>query len=347
MKLAEIGFDPFFSEAFERLSLPGLVPGRVFTDTRETYTVLTGEGELQAEPSGRLRFDGELPVAGDWVAVRAFPADRLGIVEALLPRRSRLSRRAAGERTEEQLLGANVDVVFAAVALGQDGSLRRLERLLALARAGRCEGVALLTKADLASDLAADLRAFEAVAAGAPVVPVSARSGAGIAELKALLPPGRTGALVGASGAGKSTLVNLLAGEELLATREVREQDGRGRHATTARRLVPLPWGALLLDTPGLREVGVWEEGDGGFDDVDLLAAGCRFADCRHEEEPGCAVRAGVEEGRLDAARLEAWRKLRREERWLTRRLETSPARVERERWKSIHKMAKKGKPPA
>jgi ribosome biogenesis GTPase len=344
VNLADIGFDPFFSEAFERVSAPGLVPGRVFTDAREVYSVRTAGGDLEAEPSGRLRFEGDLPVAGDWVAVRAFPADRFGVLEAVLPRKSWLSRRAAGKRTEEQLLGANVDLVLATVALGEDGNLRRLERLLALGRAGRATPVALLTKSDLVTDLPADLAAARQVTAGAAVLAVSSRTGAGIPDVRSLLVPGLTAALIGASGAGKSTLVNSLAGEELLATREVREGDGRGRHATTARRLVPLSWGALLLDTPGLREVGLWDVEDGDFDDVDLLGQACRFSDCGHGEEPGCAVRYAVEGGRLDAGRLEAWRKLGREERWLARRLESTPARAEKERWKPIHLQIRKGK---
>lgn len=345
MDLTGIGFVPFFSEAFDLLALPGVVPGRVLSDSREVYTVATSEGEFHAEPSGRLRCEDELPVAGDWVAVRPSADQRFGIVEAVLPRRTRISRRAPGPRTEEQPLGANIDLVLAAVALVEDGSLRRLERLLALGRAGGAEPCALLTKADLASDLPAAVAAARAVAGNASVLAVSVRTGYGLDDLRSLLRPGVTAALVGASGAGKSTLVNALAGTEL-ATREVREADGRGRHTTSIRRLVPLCSGALLLDTPGLREIGLWDEGtEETFDDVGAFAPRCRFRDCGHGGEPGCAVREAVDTGALEADRLEAWRKLDREEAWLTRRLESTPARVEKERWRTIHRQIRKGKP--
>jgi ribosome biogenesis GTPase len=346
MSLRDIGFDPFFSGAFDRLGIPELVPGRVFSDTHEVYTVRTEGGDLQAEPSGRLRSHEELPVAGDWVAVR--PSGKgSGTIEAVLPRRTWISRRSPGKRTEEQLMGANVDVVLAVVALLEDGSLRRLERLLALGRAGGARAVALLTKADLSVDLPAAIASARAVAGDAPVLAISVRSGEGLDALSLLLGPGVTAALVGASGAGKSTLINTLAGTDLV-TREVRVADGRGRHTTTGRRLVPLRSGALLLDTPGLREVGLWDtDTEELFDDVDRLAPLCRFRDCGHADEPGCAVRAAVDGGTLDSGRLEAWRKLRSEEALVERRLQTTPARVEKERWKGIHKQIRKGKPPA
>ena len=244
-------------------------------------------------------------------------------------------------------MGANVDVVLAVVALLEDGSLRRLERLLALGRAGGAKSVALLTKADLSADLPAAIASARAVAGDAGVLAVSVRSGEGLDALSLLLKPGVTAALVGASGAGKSTLINALAGTELV-TREVRAADGKGRHTTTGRRLVPLRSGALLLDTPGLREVGLWDtDAEEIFDDVDLLAPLCKFRDCGHADEPGCAVRAAVDRGTFDAGRLEAWQKLRREEALVLRRLQTTPARVEKERWKGIHKQIRKGKPLA
>lgn len=350
--LAAAGFSEFFVGAFAEVAarLPGCVPGRVLSDARELYQVRTESGDLSAEPSGRLRFGSTLPVTGDWVALRPFAGEGFGVVEAVLPRRTTLSRRAAGERTEEQVLAANVDVAFAAVALGEDGNLRRLERLLALARGGGASPVALLTKADLLDDAAAGAArdAAEPVAGGTPVVLCSARSGAGLDEVRRLLGPGTTAALLGASGAGKSTLVNALVGAELLATREVRTDDGRGRHTTSARRLVQLPWGALLLDTPGLREIGLWDgDEDEGFPEVTEAAGRCRYRDCRHEEEPGCAVAAAVADGTVPAERLEAWRKLRREDAWLARRVETTPARAEKERWKGVALLRRRGKPPA
>lgn len=343
MPLTRFGWDPDFETPFEIHAREGLVPGRVLTATRESYRLATPLGELAAELSGRLRFAAasaaELPAVGDWVAARAFPGDGLAVVDAVLPRRTALLRRAAGRRDEAQLLAANIDLLLVASPLDGDLRARRLERFLALGREAGVPPVVVLTKADLAADPSASLAAALEVAGDAAVLAVSAVTGAGLDDLAALLVPGRTAALLGPSGAGKSTLVNALLGESRQATLEVREADQRGRHATTHRELFALPSGALLVDTPGLRELALWDGAEGiaaTYDELSALASTCRFRDCRHEGEPGCAVLAAAEAGVVERERVAAWEKLRREEEALEVRRSLGPARAERLRWKRM-----------
>jgi ribosome biogenesis GTPase len=343
MPLTPFGWDPGFEALFENHAREGLVPARVLTAIRESYRLATPHGELAAELSGRLRFatdsPADLPAVGDWVAARVYPRDGLAVVDAVLPRRTALVRRAAGRRDEAQLLAANVDLLLITAPLDGDLRARRIERFLALAREAGVPPVVLLTKADLAADPAGALAASREIAGGAPVVTVSVPTGHGLDELSALLVPRATAALLGPSGAGKSTLVNALFGEERQATRLVRAADHRGRHATTHRELFTLPSGALLVDTPGLRELAPWDGADGiaaTYDEVSALASACRFRDCRHEAEPGCAVREAEGTGGLDSGRLAAYEKLRREEEALEMRRNLGPARAERLRWKQI-----------
>ncbi len=305
MSLEPLGWKASLQKHLDDLDDPALEPARVTRQERTRWRVATREGEREARAAGRLR--GQRPVTGDWVAGRP---DGLGgwAIHALLPRRGVIARRAAGAEGEEQVVAAHVDALVAVAALDAPLNLRRLERVLALAHGGGAQPVVALTKADACADPEAARR--EAEPLGAPVLVTSARAGLGLEGLRALARPARTLALVGPSGAGKSSLANALLGEDLLATGEVREGDRKGRHTTTWREMVPLPGGGALLDTPGLREVGlVGEEGlADAFEEVDALATGCRFRDCAHGTEPGCAVRGAVE-----PARLEAWRKLRRE----------------------------------
>lgn len=343
MQLQDFGWQPCFESVFQAHEAPGFLPGRVITESREQYRLATAAGELEAELAGRLRYLAEsreeLPAVGDWVVAQAFPGEGTAVVHAVLPRESRLARRAAGERTEVQIVGANIDTVFLVTSLNQDFNPRRLERYLAAARDGGCRPVVVLSKADLHADPGPFLERVAAVAGGAPALAVSALTGAGLEALAPYLEPGRTVALLGSSGVGKSTLVNRLAGEDLQAVREIRAGDGRGRHATTRRQLFPLPGGALLLDTPGMRELGLWSDGEGvaeAFEEIEELAASCRFRDCRHRGEPGCAVLRAVEEGDLDAARLASYEKLAREEEHLRLRREVGAAQAEKRRWKAM-----------
>ena len=317
--LDAFGWGPFFSEAFAPFEKEGLVPGRVTREHRGLYRAQAEDGEWVAELAGRLRHEArgraDLPAVGDWVALRR-PAQGLrATIQGVLPRRSRFARKMAGEEHDAQVAAANVDTVFLVTGLDRDYNLRRIERYLVLAWESGAQPVVLLNKADLRDDAEAACAQVEAVASGAPVHLIAARAGRGLEALVPYLQPRQTIALLGSSGAGKSTLLNRLAGTEQ-ATREVRKSDSRGRHTTTHRQIFVLPSGALMVDTPGMRELQLWEAESGldaAFDDVEALAASCRFGDCAPEAEPGCAVRAAVEEGRLDAGRFASFCKLRRE----------------------------------
>jgi ribosome biogenesis GTPase len=317
--LARLGWTPEREQEFEQYRIEDLVPARVAVEHRSAYVLYAEEGELRAELAGRLRHEGETPAVGDWVALRP-PST----VAAILPRRTVFSRRDPG-RLSEQVLAVNADTVFVTSALTKrDFTLRRLERYLATAWESGAQPVVVLTKRDLCEPADDAVAEAEAIAFGVPVHAVSAVTGEGVDELRRYLGEGRTVAMLGSSGVGKSTLVNRLAGRAVLATGEIRS-DGRGRHTTRHRELVPLPDGALILDTPGLRELGLWDAADGveaTFDDVAGVAARCRFADCQHRAEPGCAVREALAAGTLARERWESWQKLQRELARLERRLD-------------------------
>ena len=339
--LTRLGWDATFAGQFAPHQAAGLAPGRVSVQHRGAYDVLTEHGELRCDVRGRLYDEAsspaDLPTVGDWVAV-SLRDDGTGTVEAVLPRRTRFSRKQAWQAAEEQVLAANVDVVLLVTSLNEELSLRRLERYLVLARESGAQPVVVLTKADLHPDPAAVVAEVTAIAGDVPVVAISSRSGAGLDRVRALLTPGTTTALLGSSGVGKSTLVNTLAGEELLATQEIRE-DGKGRHTTTRRELIQLPGGALVIDTPGLRELQLWMADEGleeSFDDVTELFERCRFSDCAHDAEPGCAVKAALADGTLDGARWESYRTLQAELAHLERRLDKRALAEERRRWKAM-----------
>jgi ribosome biogenesis GTPase / thiamine phosphate phosphatase len=316
--LVRFGWTPERETEFQPQRDDGLVPGRVAVEHRSEYVLYTADGETRGSLSGRLRHAGEKAVVGDWVAVR-----EPGTITAILSRKTSFSRREPWA-TVEQVLAANIDTVFAVTAFGRDLNPRRTERYLAAAWDSGAQPVVVVTKLDLAEDAAGGIAALEAVALGVPVHALSSVTGAGLDELAPYFGRSETVALLGSSGVGKSTLVNRLAGRGQLATQDVRS-DGRGRHTTTHRELVPLPGGGLVLDTPGLRELQLWETTDGldqAFEDIAAIAARCRFADCAHEREPGCAIRAAVASGALPRSRLESYRKLEREQERLARRLD-------------------------
>jgi ribosome biogenesis GTPase len=320
MDLQSIGADTAIVSAFETWAAQGLVLGRVALAQRDQYRLYTETGDFSAEASGALwhRAAGaaDMPVTGDSVAARVI-APGQAIVDGVVPRRTCFSRRAAGRREDEQPLAANIDVVFLVCGLDGNFNPRRLERYLVLALESGAAAVVVLNKADLCPDLPARLVETLAIARAVPVVAVSARDGA-LDSLAPWLGRGTTVALLGSSGVGKSTLANRLVGEERLWTGEVREGDSRGRHTTTQRELVPLPAGGALIDTPGLRELQLWAGADSvglAFDEIDELAVRCRYRDCSHSVEPGCAVAEALAEGRLAAERFESYRKLLKEAR--------------------------------
>ena len=338
MHLESLGWDASFADEFRPFEHDGLAPARVAVEHRSEYVVYSQHGELRAELTGRLRHDDEHPAVGDWVAVAARADEGRATIHAVLPRRSAFVRKVAWAETKPQVVAANVDVAFVVSGLDLNHNVRRIERYLTLAWESGAQPVVLLTKADLCDDVESRVYEVESVAFGVPVHPVSAPHGDGVDIVRSYVPPGRTAALLGSSGVGKSTLVNTLVGTELLAVREIRE-DGRGRHTTTHRQLVPLPEGGLMLDTPGMRELQLWDADSGieaAFQDLESLAGECRFADCSHGREPGCAVRAALADGTLDVERFESWRKLQRELERLARKQDgraRSDARKERARF--------------
>lgn len=342
-RLASLGWDADFAREFAPHRAQGRVPARVVAEHRGRYVVDEGGGERAATLAGRLRHHvrarEHLPAVGDWAALGAGD-DGAAAIHAVLPRRGAFLRKAAGEATEAQVLAANVDAALIATALPADLSGRRMERYLALAWESGAVPVVVLTKADLAEDADAAVRAVRTVAPGVDVVAVSSVSGAGMDALGRWLRPGRTAVLLGSSGVGKSTLANRLMGGEVMRTGAVRE-DGKGRHTTTHRQLVKLAGGALLIDTPGMRELQLWTADaglDAAFADVEALAARCRFGDCGHDAEPGCAVRAAAGSGALDPERLASWHRLRRELAWLATRQDEAAAAQEKVRVRAIHR---------
>ena len=318
--LRELGWDDRWAEAFAPLAAEGLIPARVAVEYNHLYNGLAADGDLRLQHAGRFKHRAvrrsELAAVGDWVAVRRAAGEAVGTIEAVLPRRSRFSRKVAGELTEEQVVAANIDVVFLVMGLDGDYNPRRLERYLLLAWESGARPVVLLSKADLAPDLPTALAEITALAPGVPVHALSAVTHVGLDEVLAHLGPGRTGALLGSSGVGKSTLINTLTGEDRLRTQAVRASDSRGRHTTRHRQLILLPGRGLLIDTPGMRELQLWDVAQAGreaFDDIEALAADCHFTDCRHRDEPRCAVKQAVADGRLVAARLASYVKLHEE----------------------------------
>jgi ribosome biogenesis GTPase / thiamine phosphate phosphatase len=349
-----LGWDAARDREFVAHAAAGRIPARVVAAFADQWTVATATGDATAFLAGRFRYDvagpGDLPAVGDWLAVD--PPDGRGgpaVIHGLLERRSAF-RRYAGERgrggparlIDEQVLAANVDVALIVAGLDGDFDLRRIERYLAVVFSGGATPVLVLNKADVDPDVALHRLAASSVAPGVAVHVISARDGSGVDALAATtLPPGTTAVVIGSSGVGKSTLANALLGTERQRTRDVREDDSRGRHTTTSRELLRLPTGAVLIDTPGIRALEVTGAADGlddAFAEIAAVAVECRFRDCRHEGEPGCAVEAAIATGVLDAARLNAYRKLEREAAHATRTVDPLARAEDRRRWKAIHK---------
>jgi ribosome biogenesis GTPase / thiamine phosphate phosphatase len=329
--LHDLGWDDGWESQLEELDDEQLIAGRVAAQHRGAYVLWTELGELHAQLAGRLRHD---LAVGDWVAARAHPSGTTTI-QAVLPRRTSFARKENLGGSVSQVLAANIDTVFVLTGLGEDLSARRVERYLTMAWESGAHPVVILTKADL-GDVVDALRELHAVAVGVDVHAISNVTGEGVDELRAYVGPGTTAVLLGSSGVGKSSLLNRLAGREIMATRNV-AADGTGRHTTTHRELIRLPDGALVIDTPGLRELQLWTADDGfgsAFEDVEALAAECRFTDCAHTHEPGCAVLAAVDDGTLALDRLRSWRKLQRELESIAARSDRRLSAARKRRWK-------------
>ena len=344
--LTQYGWSDALQHDFTAFAARGLAPARVIAQHRGLWRLVAEAGEIDGRLSGRLAHDaaeGGYPVTGDWVAIE--PADGFALIDAVLPRRTAFTRLAAGTGNALQVVAANIDLVLITASLNADLSVRRLERYLAGAYESGAQPVILLTKADLCEDRARLIEAVEAIANGVPVLAISCRTGEGLAALSDLLRPGTTAVLLGSSGVGKSTLVNALVGEERIATGAIREADARGRHTTSHRELIALPSGALILDTPGMRELALWQA-DAGVEavftdtnaEIERIALGCRFRDCTHANEPGCAVRAALADGTLDADRWKSFEKLQKELAHAVRQEDPLARAAERKRWAALHK---------
>ncbi|MCG1020343.1 ribosome small subunit-dependent GTPase A [Sutcliffiella horikoshii] len=351
MKRNQLGWNEFLNNAFVEYDEQGYTVGRVMLEHKRLYRVETDLGECLAEVSGKYRFEAtsreDYPAVGDWVVLSERQEEGKATIHALLPRFSKFSRKAAGLTTEEQIVAANVDTVFLVQSLNYDFNPRRLERYLVMAWESGSNPVVVLTKSDLCEDVPGKIAEMEAVAFGVPIHAVSVKEEKGLEELASYFAEGKTVALLGSSGAGKSTLTNYLLGEEKQLIQEVRSDDDKGKHTTTYRELYMLPTGGLVLDTPGMRELQLWEA-DGAishsFQDIEELSEQCYFRDCKHANEPKCAVQGAIEEGTLEAARYQSYVKLQRELAFLERKNDKRAQLAEKEKWKKITSGVRGGK---
>lgn len=344
--LETLGWNNFFRAGFQEFEDAGLQPARVALEHRNGYVLLSKQGELRAELSGKLRHTtadrSQLPAVGDWVAVTIEQGNNTSIIHAVLPRRSVFSRNSVGGKTEQQIIAANIDTLVIVTGLDDNFNVRRIERYLTAAWDSGARPIVVLNKADQCHNLDARLAEVEEIAMGTTVVAISALEGAGMEPLHQHLQRGTTAALVGSSGVGKSTIINRLVGEDRQATGSTSQSVGKGKHTTTHRELIPLPNGAILMDTPGMRELQLWGGSNDGvsetFGDIEEVAANCRFSDCQHEGEPGCAVVEALHNGQLEYGRFENYRKLQRELAYQHRRQDEGAMRAEKERWKKLTK---------
>jgi ribosome biogenesis GTPase / thiamine phosphate phosphatase len=356
--LKELGWDSFFENAFQSLDLQDKLPARVIAQERDRYKIVHPQGEAFATLSGRALYHtmpGDIrPTVGDWVAIRSCSTGSDTTIEAILTRKSKLSRQIAGGRdryaggmTQEQVVAANVDTVFIVCSLNteQNISLRKLERYLALVWSTGAIPAIILNKIDLYPNVSGHIRDIEQIAVGTPVIPLSATKKLGMKNLGEYLSKGKTAVFLGPSGVGKSYIINAILGAEILKTAEVRESDFRGRHTTTRRELFLLPRGGMVIDTPGMREIQLWGDEDdisGTFRDVEQLALECRFRDCSHRSEPGCAVKKAIDEGKLDNKRLNNYWKMQLEIKHMIARQNDKVRVEEKLKWKKISQWQKK-----
>ena len=349
MSILRWGWNAYCEAIWKDAERANTVPARVVAQGRGIWRVEGDFEEGSAEVSGKLRRaadqGGDWPAVGDWVAVELRDGGSAAVMQEVLPRRSCFLRKMAGKKLVEQVIAANVDTAVLVSALDGDFNPRRVERYLAQCWQSGAKPVIVLNKADACENLREKEEQTENVAMGVPVCLISAKTGQGFGELEAHFAPGQTLVLLGSSGVGKSTILNRLMGHAIQEVEEVRESDSRGRHTTTARQIFVLPGGPLLMDTPGLRELQLWDADEGishAFADIDAFAAQCRFTNCGHETEPGCAVRKAIRSGALDEDRLANWRKLQREQEFLRRKIDPEARRHEKQRLKQLMRGVRK-----
>jgi ribosome biogenesis GTPase len=345
--LRTLGWDDFFETSFKSYAADGYSCGRVALEHKNLYRVYTEHGEVFAEISGKLRHEAvdrrDLPCVGDWVVIRSRPEGGRAMIHAVLPRRTSFARKIAGPRTQEQIVGANIDTVFLLTSLNQDFSLRRIERYLVIAWESGASPIIILSKSDLCERVDDAINEVQAIARAVPVHAISVVTGSGLQDVSQHFKRGQTVALLGSSGVGKSTLINHLIGADQLKVQTVREHDDRGRHTTTHRELILLPSGGLVLDTPGMRELQLWDGDDSlqlVFDDIEAQARNCFFSDCHHQDEPRCAVREALVAGTIDFGRYQSYEKLQKELKYMARRQDKLSEITEKKKWKKLSRLA-------
>ena len=317
MNLIDLGWNQDFDDKLSQINLKkDFKAARVAVEYKGMYKLYTERGEFLAEITGKMRYNNQFPAVGDWVIIDLQDGQDRAIIHDILPRKSKFSRKAAGSDTREQIVAANIDNVFIVTSLNQDFNLRRLERYLTIAWNSGANPVIVLSKADLCDKPEVKKAEVETIAFGVPIHIISSLTGEGLNELKDYLNKGKTAALLGSSGVGKSTIINKLLGQEKMEVDEIRFNDGRGKHTTSHRELIVLETGGIVIDTPGMREIQLWDDSEGineSFEDIKAIAKDCRFNDCQHNSEPGCAIKEAIKNGELAAERLESYRKLKRE----------------------------------
>ncbi|MDY6902601.1 MAG: ribosome small subunit-dependent GTPase A [Cyanobacteriota bacterium] len=347
MNLEYLGWNDFFASNFEQLRQQELTVARVAIEHRNSYVLHSEIGEVSGEVTGKFRHQAtqaEFPAVGDWVVISLRESEKSATIHSVLPRKSKFSRQSAGGITSEQIVAANVDTVFLVSGLDGDFNPRRIERYLILAWESGANPVILLNKADLCQNLEDCLNKVENIALGVPIITISAANSQGLEALQPFLQPGQTVALLGSSGVGKSTITNQLKGEAIQAVKAVRQGDDRGRHTTTHRELILLPNGSLIIDTPGMREIQIWASEDSlqsTFEDIETLAEECRFRDCQHINEPGCAVQQALQDGKLNNSRFLSYQKLQKELDYLNRKQDQKVYIDNKKRWKKVSKAIK------